>query len=340
MIKETTTLKQIAESLNVSISTVSRALNDHVDISDVTKNRVIEEAKRLQYVPNILAKGFRNHKTNIIGVIVPSVTHYFTSTILKGILLESEKTRYTTIISETNNNPDKEKEVLQTMLQFGVEGILMSLSKQTKEVSPMLQALKKRPLVLFDKVSSKIPCTQIVINEVSAAFDAVEHLVNMGKRRIAIIKEEKDSYNSEKRFEGYLEALKKNNLEIDNSLILSTDDSSIKEGKRLTRQLICLKEKPDAIFCITDSLAIGVIKTLKKVAIKIPSEIAVVGFSNSSHSTIIEPNITTVNQPGNRIGKLALQQLVKEIESEEEYLTSKFIEINTNLIIRESTFTG
>jgi len=338
MKKETTTLKQIANSLNLSISTVSRALNDHVDISESTKRKVKREAERLQYVPNILAKGFRKHKTNIIGIIVPSVVHSFTATILKGILLESEKTNYTTIITETNNNPEKEKDVLHTMLQFGVEGILMSLSKHTRDISPMLYALKKRPLILFDKVSSKIPCTQVVIDEVAAAANAVEHLINIGKKRIAIIKEREDSYNSEKRYQGYIQTLEKHGFPIDMSLILSTDDSSINEGKRLARELICLKDRPDAIFCITDDFAIGVLKTLKKVAIKIPDEIAVVGFSNSSHSTIIEPNLTTVNQPGSRIGKLAMQQMVREIENNDAFGTSKSIEIQTNLIIRASTF--
>ncbi|CAM1345499.1 LacI family DNA-binding transcriptional regulator [Tenacibaculum amylolyticum] len=338
MKKETTTLKQIATSLNLSISTVSRALNNHVDISDETKRKVKREAERLHYVPNILAKGFRKHKTNIIGIIVPSVAHSFTATILKGILLEAEKTNYTTIITETNNNPAKEKEVLHTMLQFGVEGILMALSKHTRDISPMLHALKKRPLILFDKVSSKIPCTQIVINEVAAAANAVEHLINIGKKRIAIIKEREDSYNSEKRYEGYLQALQKHNIPIDEDLILSTDDSSINEGKRLARELLCLKERPDAIFCITDAFAIGVIKTLKKFKITVPDEVAVVGFSNSAHSTIIEPNLTTVNQPGNRIGKLAMQHMIKEIDSNEESFSSKSIEIKTNLIIRASTF--
>ncbi len=338
MKKEVTTLKQLAQILNLSISTVSRALNNHPDISKETREKVQKLASKLNYMPNIFAKGFRKHKTNIIGVIVPNVTHYFTSTILKEILKEAEVKGYRVIISESNNDVKKEKEILLTMLQFGVDGILMSLSKMTKNIEPMLYALNMKPLVLFDKVSSKIPCTQIVINEEEAAYNAVEHLINIGKQRIAIIKEFESSYNSEKRYQGYLRALKEHQMDIDEKLILSVDDISLKQGRRLASQLISMKNRPDAIFCVTDSAAIGVIQTLKKFNISIPEEIAVVGFSNSIHSTIVEPNLTTIDQPGKRIGQIAVQQLVKEIEEPVDLITSKSIEIKTNLIIRDSTF--
>ena len=338
MKKEVTTLKKMAQILNLSISTVSRALNNHPDISASTTKKVNDLAKKLNYMPNIFAKGFRQHKTNIIGVIIPNIISYFTSTILKEILLQAEIKGYRVIISETNNDVKKEKEMLLTMLQFGVDGILMSLSKNTKDIEPILYALNQKPLVLFDKVSAKIPCTQIVINEEEAAFKAIEHLINIGKKRIAIIKEFEYSYNSERRYQGYLKALKMNNIDIDEELILSTDDISLKKGRRLTSQLISLKKRPDAIFSITDSAAIGCIQTLKKFNIKIPEEIAVIGFSNSLSSTIIEPNLTTIDQPGKRIGKLMVDLLIKEIEEPKESLISKSIEIKTNLIIRESTF--
>lgn len=337
MKKEVTTLKKMAQLLEVSTSTVSRALNNHPDISEETSKKIKDLAKKLHYMPNIFAKGFRQHKTNIIGVIVPNILSYFISTILKEILLQAEIKGYRVIISETNNDVKKEKEMLNTMLQFGVDGILMSLSKNTINVDPILYALNQKPLILFDKVSNKVPCTQIIIDGEEAAFNAIEHLINIGKKRIAIIKEFEQSYNSERRFQGYLRALQTNNIPVDEKLILSTDDISLKKGRRLTSQLISLKEKPDAIFSITDAAAIGAIQTLHKFNIKIPEEIAVVGFSNSLNSTIVEPKLTTVDQPGNRIGEIAVNYLIKEIENPKEYLASKTIEIKTNLIIREST---
>ena len=338
MKKEVVTLKKLAQILNLSISTVSRALNDHPDISESTRDKVKNLAQTMQYVPNIFAKGFRKHRTNIIGVIVPTITHYFTTTIVRGILEEASTRGYRVIISESNNDVIKQTEMLNTMIQFGVDGILASLTKMTRDIDTILPTLNTLPFILFDKVSSKIPCTQITINDEEAAFNAVEHLINIGKKRIAIIKEREFSYNSEKRYAGYLRALKEHNIEIDEKIIISVDDISLQQGKRMTNLLLSIKKRPDAIFTITDSAAVGVIQTLKKFNIKIPDEIAVVGFSNSRLSTVIEPNLTTVDQPGEAIGKNAVKHLIEEIESNVDTITSKMIEIKGTLIIRDSTF--
>lgn len=338
MKKDITTLKKIAETIGVSISTVSRSLSDHPDISDVTKEKVKKLASDLNYVPNLFAKGFRQHRSHIIGVVVPNITHQYTATLIRGILEEAQAGGYRVIISESNNDVIKQSEMLNTMIQFGVDGILLTLCKSTRNVENVLKILDKIPLILFDKVSSKIPCTQVVINEEEAAFNAVEHLINIGKKRIAIIKEFEFSYTSEKRFAGYLRALKQYNIAVEEQIIQSCEDINLDQGKRLTNILLSLKERPDAIFAITDMAAIGAIKVLKKFNIKIPEEIAVVGFSNNINSTIIEPNLSTIDQPGNRIGKTAVHYLIEEIDSPNEVLMNKTIEIKTNLIIRDSTF--
>ncbi|MDO7170960.1 LacI family DNA-binding transcriptional regulator [Mariniflexile sp. AS56] len=338
MKKEVTTLKKLAKELKLSTSTISRALNDHHDISDATKERVKKLAADLNYVPNIFAKGFRAHKTNIIGVVVSNVTHHYTTIIVRGILEEAASKGYKVIISESNNDIAKQTEMLNTMIQFGVDGILLSLSKMTRDIDHVLKILDTIPLILFDKVSSKIPCTQVVINDEEAAYNAVEHLINVGKKRIAIIKESEFSYNSEKRYKGYLRALKEHNIPVDEKIILSCDDINMEQGKRLTNILLSLKEKPDAIFAITDTAAIGAIKTLNKFNISIPEDIAVVGFSNNVNSTIIEPQLTTIDQPGYRIGQTAVSFLVDEINAPNTVLINKTIEIKTNLIIRASSF--
>jgi len=228
--------------------------------------------------------------------------------------------------------------MLNTMIQFGVDGVLMSLSKMTRDIDTILKVMNTLPLILFDKASNKIPCTQVVINEEEAAYNAVEHLLNIGKRRIAIIKESEYSYNSEKRYSGYLRALNEHQIPIDPKIILSVDDISLTQGKRMANILMSLKQKPDAIFAITDSAAIGVIKALKKLNIKIPEDVAVVGFSNSIHSTIIEPQLTTVDQPGQRIGSTAMKYLIDEINNPNNEFINKTIEVKSNLIIRNSTF--
>lgn len=336
--KRITTLKEIAKRLDISISTVSRALNDHPDINLETKKKVKQMASNLNYVPNIFARGFRKHKTNIIGVIVPNIAHYFTSTIIKGILAEATARGYRVIITESGNDIKKQEEMMNTMIQFDVDGILMSLSKMTRDVDNIIKIMNMVPLILFDKASNKIPCTQVVINEEQASYDAVEHLINLGKKNIAIIKETEYSYNSERRYSGYLRALKDNDMPLNEKLVLTVEDISLTQGKRMTNILLSLKQRPDAIFAITDTAAIGAIKTLKKFDVSIPEEIAVVGFSNSLNSTIIEPSLTTVDQPGEKIGTTSVKYLIEEIEDTSEKITGKTIEIKSHLIIRDSTF--
>ena len=335
--KNIITLKKLALDLELSISTVSRALNDHSDISEETKERVKAYANKVKYVPNLFAKGFRSHKTNIIGVIIPNIEHRFTSTLLRGIISASELNGYKVIICESFNSDAKQSELLETMIQFGVDGVLLSLTKKTKNVDEILEMMKHIPLILFDRISNKVPCTQIIIDDEGAAFQAVEHLINTGKKRIAIIKETDSSNVSERRFQGYLKALRKHKLEVDESLILSSEDLSIDEGQRQTKILLSLQNRPDAIFTIIDEAGIGVIKELKKNKIKIPQEIAVVGFSNSTFCTIIKPKMSSIDQPGNRIGEVAVKYLIEEINSDAP-LHYKTIEIKTNLIVRKSSF--
>ncbi|SDM24018.1 LacI family DNA-binding transcriptional regulator [Kriegella aquimaris] len=335
--KRNITLKELAKELGFSISTVSRALNDHPDISSETKVSVKKLAKQMHYAPNLFARGFRSQRSHILGVIVPNIAHLFTSTILKGILEEAELRGYRVIISESNNNEAKQIEMLNTMSQFGVDGILMSLTRKTKKIDEVLPILNRIPMVLFDKVSNKVPCTQIVINEEEAAFNAVEHLIELGKQRIAIIKETENSYNSEKRYAGYLRALKHYGLRVREKIILSTEDISLSHGRRLTNILLSMKKRPDAIFAITDNAAIGAIKALHKFKVKIPEEIAVVGFSNSVNSTIIQPALTTVDQPGDRIGRTAVKFLIEEIENPKTDVITKTVEIKTSLIVRDSS---
>ncbi len=295
-------------------------------------------AEKYNYVPNVLASGFRSHRSHILGVIVPNISHFFTTTILKGILEEAERLGYRVIISESKNDQQKQTEMLTTMIHFGVDGILLALARKTRSVDAILKILARIPLVMFDKVSDKIPCTQVVINEEEAAYHAVEHLINTGKRRIAIIKETERSFNSEKRYEGYLRALREYKIPIDEKIVLSTEDISMTKGKMMANVLLSLKKRPDAIFAITDSAAIGVIKALNKFRVEIPKEIAVVGFSNSVSSTIISPALSTVDQPGNKIGRTAVKYLIDEVEDPKEDLITKTVEIKTHLIVRDSSF--
>lgn len=335
--KNIVTLKKLALDLGLSISTVSRALNNHADISEETKERVKAYANKVKYAPNLFARGFRSHKSNIIGVIIPNIEHQFTATLLKGIIYNADLNGYKVIICESFNNEQKQAALLETMVQFGVDGVLLSLVKKNTNVDDILDMMQHIPLILFDRVSAKVPCTQIVIDDEEAAFKAVEHLINTGKKRIAIIKETESSILSEKRYVGYLKALKKYGIDLDETLVMSSENLSIAEGKKLAKVLVGLQYKPDAIFAITDEAGIGAIQVLTKNKIKIPEDVAVVGFSNSVSSTIIKPKLTTIDQPGNRIGEVAIKYLIDEINSD-TVISYKTIEIKTNLIVRGSSF--
>ncbi|MBC5840394.1 MAG: LacI family transcriptional regulator [Flavobacteriaceae bacterium] len=335
--KNIVTLKKLALDLGLSISTVSRALNNHVDISEETKERVKAYANKVKYAPNLFARGFRSHKSNIIGVIIPNIEHQFTATLLKGIIYNADLNGYKVIICESFNNEQKQAALLETMVQFGVDGVLLSLVKKNTNVDDILDMMQHIPLILFDRVSAKVPCTQIVIDDEEAAFKAVEHLINTGKKRIAIIKETESSILSEKRYAGYLKALKKYGIDLDESLVMSCENLTIAEGKKLAKVLVGLQHKPDGIFAITDEAGIGAIQVLTKNKIKIPEDVAVVGFSNSVYSTIIKPKLTTIDQPGNRIGEVAIKYLIDEINSD-TVISYKTIEIKTNLIVRGSSF--
>jgi len=286
----------------------------------------------------MFAQGFRQNRSRILGVIVPNISHYFTSTILKGILDEGEILGYRIIIFESQNNDKKQEEMLRTMKEFGVDGILMALARRTSSIDYILQIMNHLPLVLFDKVSDKIPCTQVIIDDEVAAYNAVDHLINTGKKRIAIIKETENSYNSEKRYKGYLRALKENQLTLDPKIVISTEDISFEKGKHMGNYLLSLKNRPDAVFAITDSAAIGVIKALNTFKVKIPEEIAVVGFSNSMNCKMVSPELSSVEQPGDKIGRTALRSIIEEIENPNKDIFSKTIEIKTHLKIRESSF--
>ena len=338
--RKNTTLKDLAKKLELSVSTISRSLKDHPDISVETKERVNKLAQELRYTPNLVAQSFRNQKSNLIGVIVPNISHDFTSRMLKGILDEGESNGFRVIVLESNNSDLKQMDILKTMIKLNVDGILMALCRRTSSIDFIIETINRIPMVLFDKVSDKIPCSQVVIDDEFAAYSAVEHLINLGKKRVAIIKETENSYNSEKRFQGYLRALRENKLPIDEKIILSTEDISFEKGRHMGNYLLSLKDKPDGLFSIADSAAIGAIKSFQQSGLIIPQDIAVVGFSNSQKCKFVTPELSSVDQPGDQIGRVAMQTLTNEIYAKREIPIVKTIEIKTNLKIRESSLLG
>ncbi|TSE11004.1 MULTISPECIES: LacI family DNA-binding transcriptional regulator [Aquimarina] len=342
MSKRSITLKDLSNSLNLSISTVSRALKDHPDISTETKDKVQRLAKELNYVPNSLAQNLRNSSTKTIGVVIPNLQLDFSSKVINGMIHQSREEGYRLVISESGHSYELEKDILQNMIRSGVDGVLLSLTNFTKNIDHVLEAMDTCPIILYDKVSDKVPCTKIIVDDEIGACKAVEHLIEQGRRKILYINGPDHSFNARKRLRGYEKALKLHDIQVLEERIIKCKNVSIDEGKEIVDQALKNGLDFDAIFAVTDNAAIGAIKSLKNHSISIPQEVAIVGFSNSKNATIIEPNLTSIEQPGYDIGKYAVSYLTQSLRDNlksDDYIqtTSKTVELKTNLIIRESS---
>lgn len=336
------TLKSIAETLNISVTTVSKALKDYADVSLKTKKRVKDLAKKLNYVPNSFAVNLRTRQSKTIGVVIPDTVHHFFSTVIKGILKEAEKKGYLVILMYSNESFELEQKQINLLLGRGVDGILISLSNKTKRLSHLKKILAKEvSLVLFDKIAKTINCSKVVIDDRKAAYEAVTYLIKKGYKRIAHFRGGLNPQNSIDRFLGYKKALEDNKIKFDPSLVYVCDNNSdFEDGYHAAEKLFKdHKNTVDAIFAITDVIAIGAIKYFTDHNIKVPNDIAVFGFSNWFMSTVVNPSLSTVYQPGYEMGEKAAEILFDEIETKNKGVAvkSQKIVLPTQLIIREST---
>jgi len=335
MKNEQITIKDIAKALNVSTSTVSRALRDHPDISDETKKAVGKLAKEMQYHPNSIASSLRNKRTETIGIIVPEIIHTFFASVIGGVEEVAYKEGYKVIICQSNESYGKEIVNVQTLVSARVDGILASISNQTTVYEHFELALQRKiPLVFFDRVCETLDTSKVVVDDFEGAFAATQYLIDTGCRRIAHITGPQNLAICRKRKEGYLSALSQNGLPIDECLIVecSLDQN---DAVKVTAQLMQLAEKPDAIFAVTDPVAIGAHITIRKYGFKIPEQISLMGFTNDAVSEIIEPSISTMAQPSYEMGRTATTQLIHQIKN--KTATLQHLVLKTSLIVRNST---
>lgn len=335
------TLKEIATQLGISITTVSKALKNYSDVSEKTKKAVINLATELNYTPNSFAVNLRTKESKTIGLIIPTVVHHFFSNVIEGILEEAEKRNYMVIILQSNENYELEKKQIALLLNKRVDGILISLSNGTGEFDHLKTILaNKTPLVLFDKIAKIINCSKVTINDRKAAYDAVTYLIKKGYKKIAHFRGSYLPQNAIDRFLGYKKALEDNNIVYDSSLVyLCENNLDFEDGYENAKKIIAEHPDIDAIFAVTDLVAIGIIKYFNEIGIPIPKQIAVFGFSNWFMSSIISPKLTTIDQPGFEIGKKSATILFDEIHSKKnnEPIVFQSIELETSIIEREST---
>lgn len=336
------TLKQIAETLGISTSTVSKALKGYSDVSKETKRLVKETAVLLNYKPNAFAVNLRTSESKTIGLIIPVIVHHFFSSVIKGIISQAEKKGYLVIILQSNESYELEKKQIDLLLSQRVDGILISLANGTNNFNHLNQVtMQDKPLVMFDKIAKIVNCSKVIINDRKAAYIATKHLIDIGCRRIAHFRGPLLPQNSIDRFLGYKKALSDNNIPYDPSLVYICEcgERSFEEGKENARKLLGDHNDVDGIFINTDLVAIGALTEFYKQGIKVPEDISIVGFSNWFMSSVISPTLTTIDQPGYLMGKTAFKQLYKEIKKlkKNEKIIYKEIELETSLIEREST---
>jgi LacI family transcriptional regulator len=335
-----TTLKLIAEKLNISITTASKALKGYSDVSEKTRNAVITLAKELNYTPNSFAVNLRTRESKTIGLIIPEVVHHFFSNVINGIIDEAENNGYLVIILQSNESLDLEKKQVELLINKRVDGIIMSLSNQSNFDSHIKNIIEKGiPLVLFDKISKLVNCSKVIIDDQKAAFEAVEHLISKGCKKIAHIRGPNNPQNAIDRFLGYKKALEKNNIAYDSKLVYTCTDVTFEEGKQFAKEIIEEHPEVDGLFVITDLVAVGVLAYFNEKQIKVPQQIKIIGFSNWFMSQVITPKLSTVDQPSFEMGKQSFKLLFEEMVhfKNNTSFEPKTILLKTSIIEREST---
>jgi LacI family transcriptional regulator len=334
------TLKEIAKKLGISITTVSKALKNYPDVSEKTRKSVINLANQLHFIPNSFAVNLRTRESKTIGLIIPEVVHHFFSNVINGIIAEAEKKGYLVIILQSNESLELEKKQVELLINKRVDGIIMSLSNETNYDDHIQEIINKGiPFVQFDKISKLIPSSKVIINDQKAAMEAVQHLIDKGCKKIAHIRGPINPQNAIDRFLGYKKVLEKNNIPFDQSLVYTCKTVSFEEGKEFAKQIHDEHPDVDGIFAITDLVAIGVLEYLNENKIKVPDDIAVIGFSNWFMSQVISPKLSTVDQPSYEMGIIAFDLLLEEMICHKDNLPfiPRTIELETSIVERESS---
>ncbi|TFV97331.1 LacI family transcriptional regulator [Algoriphagus kandeliae] len=334
------TIKDIARELNVSSSTVSRALKDYPGISDETKRKVKELAAKLNYRPNAIALSLRKSRSFTIGVIIPEVVHFFFSTVISGIEEVAYSRGYNVILTQTNEKFDRERSSIETMLSNQIDGFLVSYSKETKEFDHFSNLLEQGyPIVFFDRVPDIPKAINVMVDDYRGAYDAVSHLIRQGYRRIIHLAGPKNLTISKERIRGYKDAMNDHGMQVDDSLIVECPKGTDDESRKITAEILRNSaQKPDAFFGNNDMAAVGAMMACRDAGLKVPEDVGVVGFSNWQFCSMIDPSLSSVAQPGFQMGAKATEILLDIIEKKlDPDQIHEPITLPTELLVRKSS---
>lgn len=335
MSKRHVSLKDLANELGVSISTVSRALNNHPDISPEMIRKVQELATARNYTPNPLAMGLLKQATRMIGVIVPDLVTHFYSSIISGIEDVAEEKGYYILIASSNERLQKEISSVENLIKTRVEGLIVCLSRETETYDHFDRLISNGiPLVFFDRVCRTAEVPSVIVDNEEAARQITQHFYQNGFRRIAYIAGPDHLNISQERTRGYLSGLESCGLKF-RPEYFEKCDMSRDDATRATARLLALPEKPDAIFGINDTVIFAAMKEIKRHALRIPEDIALVGFTDEFHSTVVDPPLTSITHPTFEMGQEAARLFFRQIENPEA--SPEQIVLNTKLIVRKSS---
>ena len=330
------TIYDVAKALNISPSTVSRGLKDHPHIRKETKKNIIAVAKEMGYQQNKFASNLRQKHTNTIGVVVPKLNSYFMATVIAGVEKITSQNGYGLIISQSQESWKKEISCISTLFNSRVDGLLVSLAFDTKNLDHFNILLNKDiPVVFFDRVADCNGCMSIVIDNYKAGYEATSHLIEQGCNRIVHIGGNLMRNVYSDRFRGYKQALADNRIEFDQHLVIISDMNG-QAGTDAAKKILKMVPRPDGIFTSNDSTAVSAIVELERAGVKIPDEIAVVGFNNEPISKVIKPNLTTIDYPAREIGEISATSLINKLKNSQSANFSTII-LKHKLISRQSS---
>ncbi|HZY78143.1 MAG TPA: LacI family DNA-binding transcriptional regulator [Cyclobacteriaceae bacterium] len=337
MKREKTTIHDIARKLNITASTVSRALKDHPRISTETKKAVLRVAEKLNYQPNHIAAALRNGRSNIIGIIVPSVDRSFFSSVVRGIEEIANKAKYNVMVCQHYDSYEKEVQNINALLNAQVDGIIVSFSKETDDFSHFMKVKEKGiPLIMFDRGNSELEVSHVVVDDYFGSYKAVEHLIQQGFTRIAHFTNFKKISIYKDRLRGYREALEAHGLPYDPSLIIESN-LQLEDGRKSVEHLFKLPTMPDAIFSASALATLGAMQVLKEKGYRVPDDVALVAFTNELFCDYTTPTLSAVDQHSMRMGNAAAEIFLEEITKGHLKFIPQKIVLKPELIIRQSS---
>ncbi len=338
MLKKKITLKQIARELEVSISTVSKALKNSEEISRDTKEKIQAFAKLYNYKPNNIAISLKNKRTKNIGVVIPDIVHHFFTTVVRGIENFANKQGYNVIVCLSDESFDKEVINMEMLANGSIDGFIMSLSAGTEKKSDFNHLLEVTeqgiPLVLFDRVTDEVACDKVVIDDVLGAYQATVKLINEGRKRIALLTTEDFFSVSRNRNRGYEKALKDFGIRHDENLVLKLPFMDIDEV-RISQFLNAIE--PDAILSVNEIFGVYGMRVVQRKGLKVPDDISIIGFTDGLLAKHANPSITSVAQHGQLMGETAAKMLIERVENEMEEAPFRTKILEPTLIERDST---